>query len=186
MMATTHAFTGLAVVAPLAYLAPEFALPLAVGAIAGGVFPDLDVAFEHRRTLHFPVYGGVAAIPAVVLAALSLSNVTVGLAAFAVAAWLHAVSDAFGAGPTIDPWRNPSDRAVYDHVRGRWIAPRRWVRYDGAPEDAVLAVGLAMPSLVIFDEYSTIQALAVAGVVVSLSYAAVRRRLVDWTSGWLE
>ena len=181
MMATTHALVGLTLVAPLAYVYPEFAPALAVGAIVGGIFPDLDVAFEHRRTLHFPVYGGLVAVPAAVGSFLSPSSLTVFLAAFTAAAWLHAASDTLGSGPELDPWRNPTDRAVYDHFRGRWIRPRRWIRYDGAPEDAVLAVSLAVPVLFVFD--GTVQALVALGVLVSVSYALVRRRIPEWAAG---
>ena len=180
MMATTHVFVGLALLTPLAYAAPEFAPALAFGAIVGGLFPDLDVAFDHRRTLHFPVYGGVLAIPAAAVAALSPSTLTVAVAAAVLAAWLHAASDALGSGPEIDPWRNPSDRAVYDHFRGLWIRPRRWIRYDGAPEDAVLGVSLAVPTLFVFD--GTVRTLVAVGIVVSLSYALVRRRIPDWAA----
>ncbi|RQG91072.1 metal-dependent hydrolase [Natrarchaeobius chitinivorans] len=184
MMATTHVFAGLAVVAPVAYAAPEFATPLAVGAILGGFAPDVDLVLEHRRALHFPVVGAVVAVPAVALATLLPTTATAALAAFAVVAWLHAASDAIGGGPEMDPWNDRTDRAVYDHVNGRWIRPRRWVRYDGAPEDAALAVALAVPALIVFDGW--VQGLVVGGIVLSLVYALLRRRLIAWTPDWLE
>lgn len=184
MMATTHAFLALALVAPLAIQWPALATPLAVGAIVGGLAPDLDVALEHRRSLHFPVAGGAAAALAVALAVTVPTVWTVGLASGVVAAWLHAASDVIGNGPLLDPWTDESDRAVYDHVRGRWLSPLLLVRYDGAPEDAALAVGLAIPVLVVFD--GGIAAIAVVGVAVSVAYAAGRRRVVEWLPDWLE
>ncbi|WP_265108970.1 metal-dependent hydrolase [Halosolutus halophilus] len=184
MMATTHVFAGLAVVAPVAYAAPEFAGPLAVGAIGGGLAPDFDLVLEHRRSFHFPVVGVVPAVLAAGLAVLVPSPVTVAIAALAVAAWLHAASDALGGGPEMDPWTNPSDRAVYDHVRGRWLRPRRWIRYDGAPEDAALAVVLAVLALSVFDGWFA--AVVLGGLAVSIVYAGFRRRLVAWTPEWLE
>lgn len=184
MMATTHAFAGLAVVAPVAYVAPEFAVPLAVGAIVGGLAPDLDLLFEHRRTFHFPVVGLPVAVLAVGLAVFATSSVTATLAAVAVVAWLHAASDALGDGPEMDLWTNRGDRAVYDHVRGRWIRPRRWIRYDGAPEDGVAAVALAVPALLVFEGWIT--ALVAGGVAVSIVYVHLRRRLVAWLPEWLE
>jgi len=84
----------------------------------------------------------------------------------------------------MDPWNDRTERAVYDHVRGRWIRPRRWIRYDGAPEDAVLGVALAIPALVVFDGWLT--AVITGCVTVSLVYALLRRRLVAWTPDWLE
>ncbi|MCU4743775.1 metal-dependent hydrolase [Natronoglomus mannanivorans] len=183
-MATTHVFAGLAVVAPVVFLEPALAAPLAVGAIVGGLAPDVDLVLEHRRTFHFPLLGGLLAVPALAVAALSPSALTAGVAAFALTAWLHAASDALGGGPEMDPWNDASERAVYDHVRGSWIRPRRWIRYDGAPEDAALAVALAVPALVVFDGW--IRAVVVGGVVLSLAYALLRRRLVEWTPEWLE
>lgn len=184
MMATTHVFAALAVVAPVAYAVPELATPLAVGAICGGLAPDLDLALEHRRTFHAPVLGAIPAFAFVVGAMLVPSALTAALAAGTVAAWLHAVCDAFGGGPEMDPWNDRSDRAVYDHARSRWVRPRRWVRYDGAPEDAALAFALAIPGLLVFD--GVILAVIAGGLVVSLGYALVRRRILEWTPGWLE
>ncbi|WP_290811162.1 metal-dependent hydrolase [Halovivax sp.] len=179
MMATTHGFAALALVAPVAYAAPELATPLAAGAILGGLVPDLDVAFEHRRTLHFPVAGAILAAAAIAAAIVVTTPLSVAVAAFGVGAWLHAASDAIGGGPSFDPWRNPIDRAVYDHVRGRWLRPRRWIRYDGAPEDAAAAVLLAVPAFAVF-ESRRIRWLILAGVAVSIAYALGRRRIAAW------
>ncbi|MDQ2051025.1 metal-dependent hydrolase [Natronolimnohabitans sp. A-GB9] len=184
MMATTHVFAGLAVVAPVAIHYPEFATSLAAGAILGGLAPDFDFVGTHRRTFHFPVAGGAVAVPAAGLAAVTPSSLTVAVAAFTVAAWLHAGSDAIGGGPEMDPWNDRSERAVYDHVRGRWIRPRRWIRYDGAPEDAVLAVALAIPTLLVFDGWVT--TVVVVGLAITLAYTALRRRLVAWLPDWVE
>ncbi|MFC4439488.1 MULTISPECIES: metal-dependent hydrolase [Natrialbaceae] len=184
MMATTHVFAGLAVVAPVAYVSPEFAAPLAVGAIVGGLAPDLDLPFEHRRSFHFPVVGLPVAVLAVGLAVFATSSATVTFAAVAVVAWLHAASDALGDGPEMDPWTSRGDRAVYDHARSRWIRPRRWIRYDGAPEDGVAAVVLAVPPLLVFEGW--IAALVVGGIAVSIVYVLLRRRLVAWLPEWLE
>lgn len=184
MMATTHAFAGLAVVTPIAYLAPELAVPLATGAILGGLVPDLDLVLAHRRTLHFPLLGGAVALPAVGVAVFAPATATAAVSAFVLSAWIHAASDALGGGPEMDPWNDRSERAVFDHVRRRWIRPRRWIRYDGAPEDAAVAVALALPGAIVFD--GTIRALVIGGVVVSICYALLRRRLVEWTPDWLE
>ncbi|MEY7848773.1 metal-dependent hydrolase [Natrarchaeobius sp. A-rgal3] len=183
-MATTHVFAALAVVTPVAYAVPELGTALAVGAILGGLAPDFDLVLEHRRTFHFPISGLVVAAPVVMVASVSPSSLTVGVAAFAVAAWLHAASDAIGGGPEMDPWNDRSERAVYDHVRATWIRPRRWIRYDGAPEDAAVAVALATPALIVFDGW--IRTAVAGGIAISLVYALFRRRLVAWTPDWLE
>ncbi|MFP9190286.1 metal-dependent hydrolase [Natronosalvus vescus] len=184
MMATTHVFVGLVLVAPVAVAAPDLATPLAVGAIVGGLLPDVDLVLTHRKTFHFPVLGAAGAVSAATLAAVAPSPFTAGIAACAASAWIHAASDALGGGPEMDPWTNPSDRAVYDHARGRWIRPRRWIRYDGAPEDALLASALAVPAFVVFS--GPIRTVVAVALAVSLGYTLVRRRLVEWTPEWLE
>ena len=184
MMAPTHVFAGLTLVAPVAYLTPEFSHVLAVGAILGGLAPDVDLVFEHRRSLHFPLLGAFVAIPLGIVAVAAPGPLTVGLATFVAIAWVHAVSDVVGNGPELDPWNDPIDRAVYDHVRGKWIRPRRWIRYDGAPEDAALAVALALPPLLVLDRW--ILPVIGGGIAVALTYTLFRRRVVELVPEWIE
>ncbi|WP_341539000.1 hypothetical protein [Natrarchaeobius chitinivorans] len=76
------------------------------------------------------------------------------------------------------PWENPpGDRAVFDHVRGRWIPPRRWIPYDGSPADLLVDGALAIP-LIVFLEGSW-HRLTVALLVVSIGYTITRKRLED-------
>ena len=182
MMATTHAFAGLALAAAIALVAPQFATVLAVAAILGGLAPDLDLYAGHRRTLHFPVYYWALAVPASLVAALVPTAATVGLAVFLLAAAVHSATDVLGGGLELKPWRGTSDRAVYSHYHGRWLAPRRWVRYDGAPEDLVLAAALALPALLVFD--GPIRLVVAALLAVSAGYALVRKPLVR-VAEWL-
>lgn len=179
MMATTHALAGLLLVIPLAVVAPEFAVVAAIAAIAGGVFPDIDMPGAHRRTLHFPVYYSLGAALAVVVALLVPTSVTVAGALFLAAAALHSLSDALGGGLELRPWEGTSDRGVYSHYHRRWWRPRRWVRYDGAPEDAVLGALLAVPSLLVFE--GSVELFVVGAVTLGLGYAAIRRPMVEWT-----
>jgi len=175
MMATTHAMAGLAVAAVAALAAPEHAPTLAAAGLAGGLFPDLDLYAGHRRTLHFPVYYAVAAAVAVPAALLAPGPWTAGGAVFLVAAALHAASDALGGGLELEPWEETSERAVYSHFHGRWLAPRRLVRYDGSPEDVALAAGVGVPAALAFGP--TVQRVVGAALAVSVGYAVVRRRL---------
>jgi hypothetical protein len=176
-MVTTHALAGLALAAGVTALEPGLGGTIpALAAAVGGIVPDLDLPGEHRRTLHFPVYGSLAALPAVGVAALAPSPVTVAIALFVVAFALHAASDALGGGLELRPWEGTSERAVFDHARGRWIPPRRWIRYDGAPEDFLLGIALAVPTLVVFD--GAIQTGVYVALAVSAAYALVRKPLV--------
>jgi hypothetical protein len=175
MMATTHALAGLALAALVGLVAPEHAPAAAAAGLAGGVFPDLDLYSGHRRTLHFPVYYALAALPAALVAALAPTTATVALAVFLAAAALHAASDALGGGLELEPWRATSERAVYSHFHGRWLRPRRLVRYDGAPEDVLVAAVVGVPASLTFD--AAVQQVVAGALAVSMAYAAVRKHL---------
>jgi len=181
MMSTTHAFAGLALAAALVAavpsLAPAIAVAAAVGALAGGVFPDLDLVAVHRRTLHFPVGYWLVAVPAAVLALAVPTPATVASALFLVSAAVHSGSDAVGGGLETRPWLGTSDKAVYLHVRGRWLAPRQWIRYDGSPEDFGAGLCLALPGLVVFD--GEIRLVVVAMLGASALYTVFRKTLVE-------
>lgn len=177
MMATTHALFGMALGAVSLLVAPEYATTAIAAGALGGLFPDFDMPWDHRKTLHFPVYFSLAAVPALVGAVLAPSALTVAVAVFLLAAAAHAASDALGGGLELRPWKGESDRAVYDHFNGRWVAPRRWIPYDGAPEDLLLATALAVPGLVYV---RPLQALVLGFLGVSVVYAALRKRLVTF------
>ncbi|MFC7201376.1 metal-dependent hydrolase [Halospeciosus flavus] len=178
-MATTHALVGLALAA-VSVVSGDVS-PLALwGGFLGGAFPDLDLYAGHRKTLHFPVYYGVAAVAAFVALALPLAAVPgpwlAALAFFLLAAAVHSAMDALGGGLELRPWEGTSERAVYSHFHRRWIRPRRWIRYDGAPEDLALALVAAGPAWYFAE--GLLQQAVVAVVVVSAGYVLVRKRMV--------
>ena len=186
MMATTHALVGVALAVFAGIVFPESAagtstLPVAAAAV-GGLFPDFDLYTGHRRTLHFPVYLNVAAAVAVVVAVVAAAAVpSAGVAAaavatFLVAAGVHSAMDAVGGGLELKPWRGESERAVYSHYHARWIRPRRWVRYDGAPEDLLVAVAVAAP--VVYAVDGAVEAGVLVAVGISAAYVVVRKPMV--------
>lgn len=179
MMATTHAAAGVLLVSPLLSVAPELAVPAALGAVLGGVVPDVDLFVGvHRRSLHYPVLGWLPAAFAATTLVFAPALATAALAGFFVAFAFHATSDALGAGDEERPWEGTSERAVYDHLRGRWWRPRRIVPYDGSPRDFVAVAVLSLPSLVLFE--GAIRWLLIGGILVSLGYTGVRKRLPAW------
>ena len=182
MMATTHGFVGLALASVTVFVAPDLAVPAAVGGIFGGIFPDLDVAAEHRRTLHFPAYYSVLAVPALLVAAIATGPVTVAVACFLLAAAVHSASDVLGGTPEVRPWEPTSTRSVYLHARRRWLQARHWVRYDGAPEDFALAAAFAVPGIVLYD--GVVAGLAVIGLVVSFAYTLFRKEIGRIVARW--
>lgn len=174
-MATTHALAGLLLAILASLVAPVGTIGV-VAALVGGVFPDLDLYAGHRRTLHFPVYYAVAAAGAVAVAILAPRPWTVAAALFLAAAALHSASDVLGGGLELRPWEGSSQRAVYSHYHGGWWKPRRWIRYDGAPEDLGLVVLFAIPAVVAYD--GLVESAVVAIVAVSAGYVLVRKPLV--------
>jgi hypothetical protein len=158
------------------WVAPEAGLAAVLAGALGGLAPDFDLYAGHRKTLHYPVVYSVFAVVAVAVAGLLGTPETVTIAVFLSAAALHSLMDALGGGLELKPWRGQSERAVYDHVRRRWIAPRRWIRYDGAPEDLALAGVLAVPSLVVFG--SPVREGVLAALGISAVYVLLRKPLV--------
>jgi hypothetical protein len=182
MMATTHALAGVVLAVVFAAFFPETAAGTApipvVAAALGGLFPDFDLYAGHRKTLHFPVYFSAVAVPAIAVAVLYPTTLTLSVALFFAAAALHSVMDAYGGGLELKPWLGTSERAVYNHYHGRWIAPKRWVRYDGAPEDLAVAGVFAVPTLYVFDGYVQTGALAALGI--SAAYVLLRKPMVTF------
>lgn len=174
-MLPTHAVVGLALVAPLAVVAPDLATAVLTGSLLGSVFPDLDLYAGHRRTLHYPtvypVLAGVAAVAAFLLG----TALAAGVAAFLLGAAAHCRMDRYGGGLELRPWEGNSKKAVYDHVRGRWRRPKRWIQYDGSPGDLLLLTVLALPLFVVLD--GAFRLVVVACLVVGLTYVLLRRRL---------
>lgn len=177
MMATTHALWGMVLGAPVLTFAPEFAPAAMTAGYVGGILPDLDAYAEHRQTLHFPVYATLLAAAVAAVAAVAPSVATVSLSVALAALAAHAAMDAGGGGLSLRPWTEQPDRAVYSHFHGRWIAPRRYVRYDGAPEDLLLAVVAAAPLLAVTT--GSLRFLVVVTLLISVGYVLVRRRLVE-------
>ena len=177
MMATTHALVGVLLASVTTAVAPELTPVALASAVGGSVFPDFDLYAGHRKTLHYPVYYSAFAVPAALAAVAVPVVATAAVAFFLAGAALHSLSDALGGGLELRPWEATSDRAVYDHYRGRWVPPRRWVRYDGAPEDLLLAVAVAAPSFALYG--GVVRSLVVAVLAASAGYALLRKPLAS-------
>lgn len=177
MMLPTHAVLGLWLAVPLVALAPELAPAGLAGALVGSVAPDLDLYAGHRRTLHHPTGYLAAGLAVGSLAVVRPTPLAVAAAVALLAAALHCRMDRYGGGLELRPWRGTSERGVYDHVRGRWLAPKRWIRYDGAPEDALLAAVASAPLLVVLE--GPFRWVVGAALVVGAVYVVLRRRLAD-------
>ncbi len=182
MMATTHVLAGIAIAAGVSVAVPEVGLLAVFAAGVGGFFPDLDLYAGHRQTLHYPVYYPLLAAPAVLVAVTLATSVVWAVALFLVAAAVHSIMDAAGGGLELRPWHGNSDRAVYSHYHDRWLRPRRFVRYDGAPEDLALGGLMAIPAFVAFD--GPVALLLWALLAVSVVYTVIRKPMVA-AAEWL-
>jgi membrane-bound metal-dependent hydrolase YbcI (DUF457 family) len=177
-MAPSHVAVGLALAAAVSRVAPEFTGVALGAAVVGSLLPDLDLlAGTHRQTLHAPVLSWVPAVPAVAGALYAPSTGTVGLAVLLVAVALHPLCDLVGGTSEPAPWEPTTDRGVYLHVPrpGRWLAPTHWVRYDGAPEDFLLTVALAVPALVVVGPAA--EPVVAGCLLVGAGYTLVRKRV---------
>ncbi|MFC6992444.1 metal-dependent hydrolase [Haladaptatus sp. GCM10025707] len=178
MMTTTHIALGLSLAYGLAALLPDYTTLVLGVAVVASIFPDFDVVFEHRKTLHYPVYFGVAALPLAVLVILAPSQLVVGLFTFLAFAWVHSISDIFGGGAEAHPWEGPSTRAVFLHPADRWIPPTRGVRYDGSPEDLALCILFSIPAFVVAT--GALFYLLIVNIALSVVYTAIRKQVPDF------
>lgn len=179
-MATTHALVGMAAGAMLAGLVPDHAPAIMLSGFLAGVVPDLDVYADHRRTLHAPVYGPAVAVVALGVAVLFPSVWTVALAATTVAIALHGIMDIGDGGLSLEPWAEDPDRAVYSRYHGRWFEPRGYVRYDGAPEDLLVALAVGGPLFGLTT--GPLQSLVAGTLLCSAVYVLLRKRLVAFAT----
>lgn len=185
MMAPTHVVTGAVLALPVVIVAPELAVVAALAAIVGSVLPDLDLFVgEHRKTLHHPIGYWVPAVPALALATVSPSATTAAAGFVFLGAAVHCVQDWFGASDSLRPWEEPSNRGVYLHRGRRWLPPKRWVRYDGSPEDVALALVLGFPVLFLYGP--PIRQVTIAALVAAVLYGIVRKRVPRYVAPFVE
>lgn len=179
MMIFTHVLVGILVGAAVSVPsgAPVGLLVLA-GAV-GGALPDGDMLFVHRKTLHYPVLYSVLAVLAGVGALAMQMPVLAVLAVGIGAAAIHCLMDVLGGGKEMRPWLELDDRAVYDHVRGQWLHPRR-LFYDGSKPDLAISLSAAGASWWLLP--SSFDAALTGLFLVSVAYVLVRRRVTEWIS----
>lgn len=178
MMALTHGLASLALAALATPALSEYASPpLLVAAFLGGGAPDLDVVAEHRKSLHFPVgYTLLAGATGVWFALAPSAGVLLAATAVGAAA-LHAWSDVLAGSVEPEPWDPTTERAVYNHALGGWHRPRRLVRYSGAPEDGLIAIGFTAVALPTPATGPTADAALLWLAVVAGAYVLARKRL---------
>lgn len=178
MMAVTHALMGLLLGISSSLFWPEMIFYAAIGGLAGGIFPDLDLAFNHRKTFHFPVIFSIVTLLTGIFTLFNPTAVAIAAFYFFLSAAVHSWIDMFGGGLEARPWIPSDDRGVYSHTLGKWFKPRRWIRYDGSPEDFVLSSVIAVPCYLFYT--GILQDLILLMLLVGGTYSLLRKKIVDW------
>jgi hypothetical protein len=159
MMASTHAaygfvasyaitllFVNLISPATYAMVVPATAW-LVIAGMVGGVFPDLDQLqfwgppwlsrhFVHKKTCHF-ISGYFMATALLLATAALVPNYVIPLVVLACAtmgAGVHSFMDPF------DGWNDKHPKwGIWEHIRGQWIASKRWIMFAGLWEWVIQA-----------------------------------------------
>lgn len=179
MMAVTHALIGLLLGISSSLFWPEMIFYAASAGYIGGVFPDLDLAFNHRKTFHFPVIFSIVTGIAGIATIFNPSIIVIAAFYFFLSATVHSWIDIFGGGLETRPWIPSDDRGVYSHTLGKWFEPKRWIRYDGSPEDLIFSIAIAIPCFIFYT--GLIRELVVLTLLVGGIYTLLRKKIVDWT-----
>lgn len=178
MMVVTHALIGLLLGITSQWFWPEMIFYAGLGGFIGGVVPDLDLAFNHRKTFHFPIMFSFLTLIAGITLALTPTVTSVTVFYFFLSAAVHSLIDILGGGLETRPWIPSDDRAVYSHTLSKWFKPKRWIRYDGSPEDLLLSTIIAIPCYLFYT--GILQNLVVISLVTGAIYSILRKKLIDW------
>lgn len=178
MMAPTHVFASLLFSSPLLFISPESAPLIFIAAIIGGFFPDLDLLYGvHRKTLHLPVAYLVLAVVLAIIAFIYTIPFTVGLAALAIGVCSHVFGDLLGAGLEHEPWKQTSDKGVYNHMDGEWIAPTFILGHDGSLKDLLVLLFMAPFIAGFYSEVLYIKEFVVVVILLAVVYSVTRKVL---------
>lgn len=123
---------------------PSLAGVAVTAGILGSILPDLDMMAEHHRTLHRPFQFLV--ITAAFYTIFWFTNSTFSAFLFfgVGAATVHSFSDILSQGKTKHPEVSKDDRAVFNHLAGEWMEPKRLVN-EGSRRDLFMTFVLAVP-----------------------------------------
>ncbi len=179
MMVSTHVLVGGLVGYTAAIVSSSDPTVLILAGCIGGLLPELDFLFgHHRKTLHYPFVYTLGAVVAgtVFLAAGITGALLIGV--FLLAAAIHSVMDIF-AGAELRSWDQQEwqETAVYDHLRGTWIAPRRWA-YGGSRRDLLLSLVCFIVLFAVSPE-TRITVLVLVLMAASIAYSVTIRPVSD-------
>jgi uncharacterized membrane protein YsdA (DUF1294 family) len=146
MMFSTHILAGGTLGLLANFFAPQL-VPFAVlGGMIGGFLPDVDMFAEHRKTGHRPFQYLILTALLFAAAYIQTSSVLIFASFLFASMTLHGFMEIYSNGKTMRPTEEKDDRAVYNHITGNWIEPRRWVLCS-SKEDLALMLVVAAPLL---------------------------------------
>ena len=162
MMLSTHLLIGGVLGLWPLFFMPEFLTVSVLAGIVMSAFPDLDLFHHHRRSLHRPFQYLILTAAAAVALILNPYLYTVVLFSSLAGMTAHSLCEILSSGMTMRPEEEPDDRAVYDHIRDRWIAPRRYILF-GESKDLILTV---IAGTILLNVFSGFMKLVLSGVIV--------------------
>lgn len=165
MMLPTHILAGGSLGLLLSFTAPEMRFTLIIAGMLAAVLPDLDMFFEHRKTLHRPIEFFLMLIVVSSIFMITGSPLFLILSVILGSVNLHVAYEIFGNGKTMNTELKHDDRCVYDHWNGEWIKPLMIIT-TGSSKDLALAVVSSLPLLL----YQKGSVLTITLVVLSLGF----------------
>lgn len=175
MMLPTHIVMGLGIATTILLIDPTLLNISLFSSFIGSILPDLDIYKGHRKALHYPKIYTVISVFSGIIAFFILTNVTVGITFLFIGAAIHCQMDKYSSSFEVRPWEKKSDRAVYDHINGEWKKAKRWIRYDGSPEDFLLMITIAIPLILILN--NIFRYILVITIIIGTIYTVFRRWL---------
>ena len=174
-MLPTHALSGMIISLPLFYFKPELAYIGLISGLIGSVFPDSDMYWGHRKTLHYPVYYSVLAFLSLTAFLIYTTPATLAISFFLIGCTIHTLSDILTAGLELKPWKQQSKKAVYNHYSQEWIEPKHIIAYDGSKGDLAILLSLSIPLLFILGPKSKLFVFTM--VIIGIIYSLLRKKL---------
>lgn len=175
-MVFTHILVGILIGAFYSTVHPEAASIAVIAGLFGGGFPDVDMLFMHRKTLHYPVIFSLLSVAGAIAVVIAPLPVIVLFFIAMTAAAVHCMMDTLGGGKEMRPWEKTDDRAVFNHVSGEWITPRR-LFYDGSIYDLAISLAASVLSWLLVPEgYRQIILLL---LILATVYVALRRWITE-------
>lgn len=173
-MLSTHGLIGLflgylSVI--LSTLSPEYAL---ITGFLGGIFPDIDLVKNHRKTLHFPIYYPLGLLTASFAYLLYTETALLYIALFLSSATFHTLIDVFSGGLAPVKFKKPKKFPIYNHYQDKWIELKP-LTYDGSPTDFL--VSLTIGSILVYTMNSLFVYLAAILLIISTVYFTFRMRI---------